>query len=326
MTDFYHKPVLLDECIEYLNITPDGVFLDCTIGGAGHASEILKRLSVCGRLLGIDRDESAVIAARQRLEKVNSAARFDVVHANYLDIEKVCRDAGISKVNGILMDLGTSSHQLDETERGFSYKNDALLDMRMDLRDQLTADIVVNEYPEKELTRIITEYGEERWAARISNFIVDRRKVKRILTTGELTDVIKAAIPKQARREGPHPAKRVFQAIRIEVNDELTALRNTVKACADRLEINGRLCVISFHSLEDRIVKTTFKELSAACVCPKEAPVCVCNTAPKLTIISKKPILPDDTEVAENPRARSAKLRIAEKTVTQRGEFGASSK
>ena len=308
--------MLLNECIGYLGIVPDGVYIDCTIGGAGHASEIAKRLDTRGRLLGIDRDAAAVEAAWQKLERQSQIVRFDIVQSNYLYIEKISREVGIEKANGILMDLGASSHQLDEADRGFSYNSNAALDMRMDRGAELTAETVVNKYAERDLVAIIAKYGEERWAARIGKFIVERRELGKIRTTGELVEIIKAAVPKQVRRDGPHPAKRTFQAIRIEVNDELTVLKKSIDACANMLEANGRLCVISFHSLEDRIVKTAFKELSATCVCPRGAPVCICGTVPKLRVVSKKPILPGQEEIKENPRARSAKLRVAERLPT----------
>ncbi|MCL2146364.1 MAG: 16S rRNA (cytosine(1402)-N(4))-methyltransferase RsmH [Synergistaceae bacterium] len=309
---FYHKPVLLDECIRYLEIKPEGTYIDCTVGGAGHASEILKRLNKQGRLLGIDRDFEAVGAARKRLEKLCLPAKFDVIHSNYVDIENICKDAGIVKADGILLDLGVSSLQLEDAERGFSYNFDAPLDMRMDRSSGFNAADVVNGYSERELTEVLTKYGEERWAVRISKFITERRKYGGISTTGELVDLIKAAVPKEARREGPHPAKRTFQAIRIEVNDEMAILDKAISNCVEMMNKNGRLCVITFHSLEDRILKNAYKRLSATCICPKGIPVCVCGTVPKLRIISKKPFLPSVAEIRENPRARSAKLRVAE--------------
>ena len=312
--DFNHKPVLLEECLDGLNIKPDGTFLDGTIGGAGHAVRILERLNKHGRLIGIDQDGNAVRAAAERLAALGKRTEFQVVHSNFLNVEKICNDLKIEQVDGILLDLGVSSHQFDVGERGFSYQQNVGLDMRMDQTAALTAEDIVNDFEEDELIRIIREYGEEKWAVRIGKFIVERRSNGRIKTTGELVDIIKAAIPKSARRDGPHPAKRTFQAIRIAVNDELNVLKNVIGKCINVLAVGGRLCIISFHSLEDRIVKNEFREYAVDCICPKEYPVCMCNHHASAKIITKKPILPTEQEIEENPRARSAKLRILEKT------------
>ncbi len=312
--EFAHVPVLLEECIRGLNIKPGGTYIDGTVGGAGHAAEILARLDREGTLLGIDRDGCAVEAAGKRLEALGARARVIVEKGNFSDIKQVCEKHGIGEADGILLDLGVSSYQLEEEERGFSYQRDALLDMRMDESAELTAETVINEYPEERLARVIREYGEEKWAARIASFITERRKRKRIRTTGELVDIIKAAIPAGARRSGPHPAKRTFQAVRIEVNDELGHLRKAIAPAAEMLAKGGRLCIITFHSLEDRIVKEEFLKLTKRCTCPPELPVCVCGKVPVGRIVNRKPILPSREEVENNPRARSAKLRILEKT------------
>lgn len=308
--EFKHVSVLLNECLEGLNIKSDGIYVDCTLGGAGHSSEILKRLSKDGLLIGIDQDKDALKAAK---EKLSSYVNVRYVHNNFYNIDSILDELGIEKVDGILMDLGVSSYQLDEAERGFSYMKDAPLDMRMNKDNEFSAYNIVNEYSEEELFRIIKEYGEERFAKRISQFIVDRRMKHPIETTLELVDVIKAAIPAKARREGPHPAKRTFQAIRIEVNKELEILNKAIEDGIKRLNSKGRMAIITFHSLEDRIVKLKFKELSDPCTCPKEFPICVCGKKPGIKLITRKVIEPSKEELEDNPRSRSAKLRIAER-------------
>ena len=307
--EFSHYSVLLNECIEALNIAPDGIYVDGTAGGAGHSREIAKRLTT-GRLIAIDKDPDAIAAATERLAPYPCA---QVVQGDFADMDRILAELEIPQVNGILLDLGVSSHQLDRGERGFSYNVDAPLDMRMSQDDSFTAYDVVNDYDAGALRSIITRYGEERWAARIADFIVKARKDKPIETTTELVDIIKAAIPASARRDGPHPAKRTFQAIRIEVNDELGQLEKAVDAFCDVLAPGGRLCVITFHSLEDRIVKESIARRIHPCTCPKEFPVCVCGKKPDISKKSGKPILPTAEEIEQNPRARSAKLRICEK-------------
>lgn len=311
--EFNHKPVLLEECIENLNIKQDGIYIDGTLGGAGHSSEIYKRLGKDGVLIGIDQDSYAIEASRERLSSIGGQARIILENTNFKNIKEVCRKHNIEYVDGILFDLGVSSYQLDEGERGFSYQKDAPLDMRMDRRQALDAGTVVNEYDEDAIKRIIRDYGEERWAARIASFIVKARKEKRIETTGELVDIIKAAIPSSARREGPHPAKRTFQAIRIEVNNELGILRQAIDDAISLLRPEGRLCIITFHSLEDRIVKEEFQRKVKPCTCPPSFPVCVCGKVPEAELVFRKPILPSTRELEDNPRARSAKLRVIKK-------------
>lgn len=308
--EFHHISVLLNECIESLNIKPDGIYVDGTLGGAGHSYEICKRLTT-GRLIGIDQDMNAINAATKRLEEFKD--KVTLFHSNFSNIKKVFEDLGIEKADGFLLDIGVSSHQLDEAERGFSYMQDAPLDMRMDTSRSLSAYEVVNEYSEKELNDIIFEYGEERWAKRIAEFIVAERKVKPITTTYELVDVIKKAVPKGARKDGPHPAKRTFQAIRIEVNGELDVLKTAINDMTDLLNPKGRLAIITFHSLEDRIVKNEFRKQENPCTCPIEFPVCMCNKVSKGKVITRKPILPSEEELLENHRARSAKLRVFER-------------
>ncbi len=308
--EFSHKPVLLKECIESLDIKPDGTYIDGTVGGAGHSSEICKRLGKGGKLLAIDQDEFALRISSERLKQLNSEAELIFENCNFRYIGDICKKHGIKGVNGILLDLGVSSHQLDESERGFSYQKDAPLDMRMDRNLTITAEHIVNEYTEEELYRIIRDYGEEKWALRIARFIVEERRKKRITSTLQLVDIIKAAIPSSARREGPHPAKRTFQALRIEVNDELGALKQAIGDAVNVLAPGGRLCIITFHSLEDRIVKTEFQRKVNPCTCPKDFPVCVCGKKPEGVLLNKKPITPSEDEVRENPRARSAKLRV----------------
>ncbi len=308
---FEHKTVLLEETIEYLKVNPRGVYVDATLGGGGHSLEILKRLGEGGRLIGIDRDENAIKASAERLSEFSD--RLVVLHGNFKDIYRLLTGCGVKKADGIVMDLGVSSHQLDQEERGFSYRSDAPLDMRMDRRQALTAMEVVNQYHEKEIARVIKEYGEERWAGRIASFIASERKRDPIKTTAQLVDIIKAAIPASARRRGPHPAKRTFQALRIEVNNELGILERAVKDGIRLLKSGGRICVITFHSLEDRLVKHVFRELENPCICPEGAPVCVCGKRPEIRILNRKPITPDIKEIERNPRARSARLRAAEK-------------
>ena len=309
--DFKHVSVLYDECIDNLNIDPDGIYVDGTLGGGGHSSGICQQLSEKGTLIGIDRDRDALNAAEKRLEPYRCNKIF--VQSNYADIKDVLDQLGIDEIDGALLDLGVSSFQLDNGERGFSYMQDAPLDMRMSQDDSFTAYDVVNTYSEKELFNIIKTYGEEKWASRISKFIVQERKKAPLETTGQLVDVIKAAIPAAARRDGPHPAKRTFQAIRIEVNDELGQLERAVEEFCDVLADKGRLCIITFHSLEDRIVKNIFNTRANPCTCPKEFPVCVCGKVADIRKVSGKPILPSDEEIEVNPRSRSAKLRVAEK-------------
>lgn len=310
--DFKHVPVLYEECLEGLAIKPDGIYVDGTLGGAGHAFGIGSRLSEKGILIGIDRDKEAIKAAEKRLESL-SCTKF-LVQSTYDQIEDVLAQLQIDGIDGALLDIGVSSYQLDNGERGFSYMHDAPLDMRMNQDDSFSAYDVVNGYDKKKLTEIIRKYGEERWASRISDFIVKhRREEGDIKTTGELVDIIKAAIPASARREGPHPAKRTFQAIRIEVNSELEQLENAIDRFCDVLRPGGRLCIITFHSLEDRIVKETFQRRLNPCTCPKEFPVCVCGKVADVVKVTGKPIISGEEELTENPRARSAKLRIIEK-------------
>ena len=308
--EFHHRSVLLDECIEQLAIRPDGIYLDGTLGGAGHSREIAKRLTT-GRLIGVDRDETALAAAGERLAEFGG--RVTLVHSNFKEIDAILDGLGISGVDGMLFDLGVSSPQLDDAQRGFSYLHDAPLDMRMDQTDRLTAREVVNEYPQEELRRILYEYGEERYAPSIAAAIVRRREEKPIETTLELVDVIRSAMPAKALREKQHPAKRSFQAIRIAVNGELAAVEEMMARAIDRLNPGGRLCVITFHSLEDRIVKSAIAQAARGCTCPPEFPVCVCGKKPLVKNLTRKPIEAGMQELEENPRARSAKLRVAEK-------------
>ncbi|MBQ6670333.1 MAG: 16S rRNA (cytosine(1402)-N(4))-methyltransferase RsmH [Firmicutes bacterium] len=309
--EFGHVPVLYREVLEGLDIKSGGVYIDGTLGGAGHASGICERLGSEGWLIGIDRDSDAIEAAGKRLE--GFGCRKTLVQSNYSEVKLVKDELGVSRVDGALLDLGVSSFQLDNPQRGFSYMHDAPLDMRMDARDALTAEDIINGYSREDLAKIISEYGEERWAARIAQFIEKERAKKRITSTFELVDIIKAAIPAQARREGPHPAKRTFQAIRIEVNGELEKLEAAVSDFIDILSPGGRLAVISFHSLEDRIVKNVIAKRLDPCTCPPEFPVCVCGKKPDIKKITKKPVTAGGKELSENPRARSAKLRIVEK-------------
>jgi len=309
--EFHHTSVLLNECINNLNIKEDGIYTDCTLGGAGHSKKICERLNEKGILIGIDQDIDAINSSYRELKDYKN--KIFLEHQNFSNIRDILNDLNIKNINGALLDLGVSSYQLDEANRGFSYMNDAPLDMRMNREQNLSAYNVVNEYSKSELERIIIEYGEERWAKRIVEFILEARKNKTINTTYELVDIIKKAIPKGARKEGPHPAKRTFQAIRIEVNGELSILKKSIEDIVDVLEKGGRLCIITFHSLEDRIVKETFKFLENPCICPPDFPVCVCGNKSKAKIITKKPIIPSKEELENNHRARSAKLRVLEK-------------
>ena len=308
--EFNHISVLLNECIEGLNIKENGIYVDGTLGGGGHSSHIAAKLTT-GRLIGIDQDTDAIQAASKRLEPYKNV--FTAVHSNFYNVREVLDNLGIEKADGFLLDLGVSSYQLDEADRGFSYMHDAPLDMRMNRENEYSAWNVVNEKSEKELNDIIFKYGEEKWAKRIAQFIVQERAIKPIETTYELVEVIKKAVPKGARRDGPHPAKRTFQAIRIEVNGELAILDKTVDDMVASLNPGGRLCIITFHSLEDRIIKNAMKRHENPCVCPPEFPVCVCGKKPDGNVITRKPILPSDEELELNPRSRSAKLRILER-------------
>ena len=306
---FGHKPVLLEECLTALNIKPNGIYVDGTMGGGGHSLGIAKRLTT-GRLICIDQDPNAHEAAGKRLAEYKDRITF--VRDNFGNIKSILDSLEIEKIDGMLLDIGVSSHQLDEAERGFSYQQDAPLDMRMNPDRPFSAYDVVNGYDEDELDRVIFTYGEERWARRIAQFIVKEREAKPIETTGELVDIIKKAVPKGARKDGPHPAKRTFQAIRIEVNGELEVLQRAIDDVAARLAVGGRLCIITFHSLEDRIVKEAFRKQENPCICPPQFPVCVCGKKPLGRVITRKPILPSKEELEENPRSRSAKLRVLE--------------
>ncbi len=312
--EFHHISVLLRECIDGLHIRPDGIYVDGTMGGGGHSLEIAKRLTT-GRLIAIDQDLHAHEAAKKRLAPYLDKVTF--VHDNFGNIAHILDTLHISSIDGMLMDIGVSSHQLDEAERGFSYQHDAPLDMRMDATKPFSAYDVVNTYNEEDLNRIIFTYGEERWAKRIAQFIVAERKENPIKTTGELVEIIKKAVPKGARKDGPHPAKRTFQAIRIEVNGELDVLQKAIDDVAVRLKKGGRLCIITFHSLEDRIVKEAFRKQENPCVCPPQFPVCVCGKKPMGKVITRKPILPSAEELQVNHRSRSAKLRILEGVGTE---------
>ena len=308
---FSHTSVLLYECIEALNIRDGYTYVDCTTGGGGHSLEIAKRLGEGSRLICFDRDKDAIAAATKRLEGYLDKITF--VNDNFSTLGEVIRDFKITNLGGVLADLGCSSYQFDTKERGFSYMQDAPLDMRMDTDAPLSAYNVVNEYSEKDLRRIFFEYGEEKFSAKIASLICKKRELAPIKTTVELSDIIKSAIPAAKRADGPHPAKRTFQAIRIEVNQELDAIRPLIKLASEALVPSGRIAMISFHSLEDRLVKLGYKELSSGCTCPRDFPVCVCGNKPKLNEITKKPILPSEDELNNNPRSRSAKLRVAEK-------------
>lgn len=309
--EFQHKSVLLQECIDALNIRPDGIYLDGTLGGAGHSSQIARRLTEGGRLIGVDRDRTALAAAKERLAPY--ADRVTLVHSNFAEIDAILDSLGIPAVDGMLFDLGVSSPQLDDASRGFSYMADAPLDMRMDKDDALTAGEVVNTWSQGELRRILYDYGEERYAPQIAAAICRAREKAPIETTLELVDIIRSAMPAQALREKQHPAKRSFQAIRIAVNDELGAVSRMMQAAVGRLNPGGRLAVITFHSLEDRIVKSEMQQAARGCTCPPEFPVCVCSKKPLVKLVTRKPIVSGPAELEENPRARSAKLRVAEK-------------
>lgn len=309
--EFEHKPVLLEEAIAYLNVRPGGIYADGTLGGAGHSTEIAKRMMPDGLLIGIDQDQNAIDTARERLKAFGD--RIIIVHNNFKNIKRIIRENNIDGVDGILLDIGVSSHQLDEEDRGFSYMHEGPLDMRMDRSYSKTAEIIINEASFEEIKKIIRDYGEEKWADRIARFICDERKKKRIETTLQLVDIIKMAIPAAARREGGHPAKRTFQALRIAVNDELNVLEEAIKDCVDILKPGGRLVVITFHSLEDRIVKTLFNDMERPCTCPPQIPICVCGKEPQLKVVTKKPVTAGEEELKSNSRAKSAKLRTAER-------------
>lgn len=308
--DFKHISVLYEECINALDIKDGGIYVDGTVGGGGHSFGILSRNDTC-TLIGIDRDDDALKAAGERLKVFGD--RKKLVKSNYCDIKNVLSELGIDAVDGVLLDLGVSSYQLDNPQRGFSYMHDAPLDMRMDTTNGKNAKDVVNLYSKEELTKIFYDYGEEKWSSRIADFIVRERSEKPIETTGELVEIIKSAVPAKARNEGGHPAKRVFQAIRIEVNNELGIIENAVKDIVSVLKPGGVAAIITFHSLEDRLVKNVYRELASGCICPKSFPVCVCGNKPKIEIITKKPILPSREETENNTRSKSAKLRVAKK-------------
>lgn len=308
--EFNHVSVLLNECIENLNIKPDGIYVDGTMGGAGHSLEIVKKLSEKGMLIGIDRDEEALTVAKERLKEFNNVK---YVHDNHDNIDEIIKNLNIKGVDGILLDLGVSSYQIDEKTRGFTYMDDGPLDMRMDKSQKLTAEYIVNNYKEQDLARIIFEYGEEKFSRKIARNICEYRKNKKIETTGELVKIIEKSIPGKFREKNSHPAKRTFQAIRIEVNNEIEPLYNTIKNSITALNSKGRLCVITFHSLEDRMVKKAYVDAEGKCTCPKDLPYCVCGNVSLGKIITKKSILPTEKEMQENSRSRSAKLRVFEK-------------
>ncbi|MBO8162256.1 MAG: 16S rRNA (cytosine(1402)-N(4))-methyltransferase RsmH [Brevibacillus sp.] len=308
---FHHVTVLKQEAVDALAIRPDGVYVDCTLGGAGHSSLIASRLGEAGRLIAIDQDDFALENARRRLAEYGQKVKL--IKSNFRRLRDVLREEGLEQVDGVLYDLGVSSPQLDEAERGFSYNADAPLDMRMDRESELSAYDIVNEWDEAELAKLIWEYGEEKFSRRIARQIAMHRKQAAIETTGQLVEIIKEAIPAAARRSGPHPAKRTFQALRIAVNDELGAFQESLQQAIQLLASRGRVCVITFHSLEDRICKQTFQEYARGCTCPPSFPQCVCGSQPLLQIVTRKPVSPSERELNENPRARSAKLRVAEK-------------
>lgn len=318
---FHHRPVMLIEAMQWLAPRPGGTYVDATLGGGGHGMEIVRRISPGGRFIGIDRDKTALEVASQH---IRASAPPDValsfVAGNYADLERILDELDCPVVDGVLFDLGVSSPQLDDPQRGFTYRHDAPLDMRMDPDQTLTARDLVNELSERELADIIWRYGEERWATRIARFIVERRRRAPLETTGELVEVIKAAVPAAARRQGPHPARRTFQALRIAVNDELGSLRRGLMGAINRLAYEGRAVAISFHSLEDRIVKEVFRDAARGCICPPELPVCQCHRVPTVRILTRRPVLPSPEEIESNPRARSAKLRAAEKVLPARKE------
>lgn len=308
--EFNHVSVLLNETIEGLNIKPDGIYADGTLGGAGHSYQIASKLNGLGRLIGFDQDEDAITASTERLKEFKNVT---IVRSNYRNMKEELNNRGIEKVDGILLDLGVSSYQLDTVSRGFSYKEEAPLDMRMDNRNEVTARDIVNNYSQGDLFRIIRDYGEDKFAANIAKHIVMNRKIKPIETTTELAEIVKAAIPMKFRKQGGHPAKQTFQAIRIELNSELSVLKESLMDMIDLLNPNGRICIITFHSLEDRIVKNIFKEAEDPCTCPKNFPTCVCGKKSKGKVITRKPILPSEEELKLNSRSKSAKLRIFEK-------------
>ncbi len=308
--EFRHKSVLLEETIEGLNVKPDGIYVDGTLGGAGHAVEVCSRLSAKGRFIGIDQDQDAIIAASERLAAYED--RVTIIRSNYCYMVNELRNLGIHQVDGILLDLGVSSYQLDNEERGFTYRVDAPLDMRMDQRQTRTAADIINGYEEKELYRIIRDYGEDKFAKNIAKHIVIARQKEPVKTTKELADIISYSIPMKVKKQGGHPAKRTFQAIRIEVNHELEVLERNINDMIDLLNPGGRFCIITFHSLEDRIVKKAFRTAQNPCTCPPDFPVCVCGKKPKGKMVYRKPVLPSDEELEENPRSKSAKLRIFE--------------
>ena len=311
--NFHHISVLLNECLDGLDIKPEGTYVDCTLGGAGHSSEIFRRLKG-GRHFGIDRDADAIAAATARMEGLNPDASFTAIRGNFHDAKALLEAQGVTQIDGVLADLGVSSHQLDVRERGFSYHDEAPLDMRMDQSQTLSAREIVNSWSEDELNRIFRDYGEEKWARQIARVICDRRRERPIETTKDLVDIIDAAIPKKFRsKDGSHPARRSFQSLRIAVNDELDPLENAIRDLVDMLRPGGRIAIITFHSLEDRIVKNCFRNLADPCTCPKNMPVCVCGKKPVVKIITRKPITASDAELDANPRSRSASLRIAEK-------------
>lgn len=309
--EFKHKSVLLKETMEYLNIKPDGVYVDGTLGGGGHAYEVCRRLSDKGRFVGIDQDEDAIKAATRRLSEFED--KTQIVRSNYCEMQEVLAEAGIAGVDGIVLDLGVSSYQLDDPARGFTYRVDAPLDMRMDKRRGFTAKDLLDTYSEQELCRIIRDYGEDKFAKNIAKHIVQAREEKEIETTGELTDIIKAAIPARVRMGGGHPAKRTFQAIRIELNQELQVLEDSLEDMIHLLNPGGRICIITFHSLEDRIVKNIYKKSENPCTCPSDFPVCICGKRPLGKIVTKRPVVPTEEEIEYNPRSKSAKLRVFER-------------
>lgn len=313
--EFSHKSIMLEETIESLHIRPDGIYVDGTLGGAGHSFEIARRLDGGGRLIGIDQDGDAIEAARKRLEPFSD--RTTVVRSNYADMKHILEELSIGRVDGILLDLGVSSYQLDNSERGFTYREDVPLDMRMDLRQEKTARDIVNTYSETELFHIIRDYGEDKFAKNIAKHIVQARQTAPVETTGQLSEIIKGAIPMKVRATGGHPAKRTFQAIRIELNRELDVLRNHLEEMIDLLDDGGRLCVITFHSLEDRIVKNIFRTCENPCICPPGFPVCTCGRVSKGRVITRKPVTPGEEELTENSRAKSAKLRVFERRVSE---------
>lgn len=313
--EFNHKSVLLEETINSLNIKPDGIYVDGTLGGAGHAAKVIERLAGNGRFIGIDQDEDALCAAKDKLSRYNDKVRIDIVKSNYKDMINVLKSLNIEKVDGILLDIGVSSYQIDTVERGFTYKEDGPLDMRMDKSSSFSAKNVVNEYSEMDLFRIIRDYGEDKFAKNIAKHIVQKRAEKPFETTGELIEAIKAAIPAKIRANGGHPAKKTFQAIRIEVNKELEVLENSIDEMIDALADGGRLSIITFHSLEDRIVKNKFRENENPCICPPNFPVCVCGRKSKGIVITRKPIVPSDEEISENKRSKSSKLRVFERRI-----------